>query len=65
MEPAFCPETRKIFLEAAAKIGQHLTPTGTCVTIEGPRFSTKAESMIYKSWGCHLVNMTMVPEVIA
>lgn len=34
------------------------------MTIEGPRFSSKAESMLYKSWGCDLVNMTIVPEVI-
>jgi len=42
----------------------NLRPTGTCVTIEGPRFSSKAESLLYKSWGVQLVNMTMVPEVV-
>lgn len=35
----------------------------TCVTIEGPRFSTLAESKLYQSWGCDIVNMTSVPEV--
>lgn len=35
----------------------------TCVTIEGPRFSTFAESKLHRSWGCHVVNMTSVPEV--
>jgi 5'-methylthioadenosine phosphorylase len=34
----------------------------TCVTIEGPRFSTLAESQLYRSWGAHIVNMTAVPE---
>lgn len=34
----------------------------TCVTIEGPRFSTLAESQLYRSWGAHIVNMTTVPE---
>lgn len=63
MDPAFCPETRQLFLEAASKLSLKLRPTGTCVTIEGPRFSSKAESLLYKSWGVHLVNMTMVPEV--
>lgn len=37
---------------------------GTVVTIEGPRFSSKAESLMFKTWGCDLVNMTTVPEVI-
>lgn len=35
----------------------------TCVTIEGPRFSTLAESRLYRSWDCDIVNMTSVPEV--
>lgn len=35
----------------------------TCVAIEGPRFSTLAESRLYRSWGCDIVNMTSVPEV--
>ena len=37
---------------------------GTVITIEGPRFSTKAESMLFRSWGCDIINMTTVPEVI-
>lgn len=37
---------------------------GTVVTIEGPRFSSKAESLMFKQWGCDLVNMTTVPEVV-
>lgn len=37
---------------------------GTVVTIEGPRFSSKAESIMFKQWGCDLVNMTTVPEVV-
>lgn len=35
----------------------------TCVTIEGPRFSSLAESRLHRSWGCDVVNMTSVPEV--
>lgn len=35
----------------------------TLVTIEGPRFSTRAESLLFKSWGINLINMTTVPEV--
>ena len=36
---------------------------GTVVTIEGPRFSTKAESMMFRSWGCDVINMSTVPEI--
>ena len=36
---------------------------GTLVTIEGPRFSTKAESMMFRSWGCDIINMSTVPEI--
>ena len=37
---------------------------GTMVSIEGPRFSTKAESHLFRQWGCDVVNMTIVPECI-
>lgn len=37
---------------------------GTVVTIEGPRFSSKAESLMFKQWGGDLINMTTTPEVI-
>jgi len=36
---------------------------GTMLTIEGPRFSSKAESKMWNSWGAHCINMTTVPEV--
>jgi len=37
---------------------------GTVVTIEGPRFSSYAESILFKSWGATVINMTLVPEVV-
>jgi 5'-methylthioadenosine phosphorylase len=37
--------------------------TGTMVSIEGPRFSSKAESRMFQAWGANLINMTTVPEV--
>lgn len=37
---------------------------GTIVVIEGPRFSTKAESHLYRSWNAQLVGMTTVPEAV-
>ena len=37
---------------------------GTVVTIEGPRFSSKAESFMFRSWKADVINMTTVPEVV-
>ncbi|VEN47389.1 unnamed protein product [Callosobruchus maculatus] len=64
VEPAFCEETRKAIVESAKKINMNVHQEGTVVVIEGPRYSTKAESMVYKSWGAHVITMTPVPEVI-
>uniref|UniRef100_A0A1B6CHF1 S-methyl-5'-thioadenosine phosphorylase n=1 Tax=Clastoptera arizonana TaxID=38151 RepID=A0A1B6CHF1_9HEMI len=64
MEPAFCNITRKIILNEATKLGYKMHPNGTAVVIEGPRFSSRAESNVYRSWDADLVNMTLVPEVI-
>ena len=37
---------------------------GTVITIEGPRFSTKAESRMFRSWNCDIINMSTVPEIV-
>lgn len=65
IEPPFCSATRKIIIETAQSLGIAVHKTGTAVVIEGPRFSTKAESNVYRSWNADLVNMTLVPEVIS
>lgn len=65
VEPAFCSTTRNIIIETAQSLGIHVHQTGTAVVIEGPRFSTKAESNLYRSWNADLVNMTLAPEVIS
>ena len=59
-----CPELRRVLIETAAslKIGCH--NTGTYVCIEGPRFSTKAESRMHRLWGADIVGMTLVPECV-
>ncbi len=59
-----CPELRKtlIAVAKAARIGAH--NTGTYVCIEGPRFSTKAESKLFSTWGADIVGMTLVPECV-
>lgn len=63
MEPAFDPRTSEILLQAAKKLGYNIRKGGTVITIEGPRFSSKAESNALRLWGGHLVNMTICPEV--
>ncbi|KAK2191492.1 hypothetical protein NP493_49g02043 [Ridgeia piscesae] len=64
MHTPFCPHTREILIETAKDLGIRHHPTGTNITIEGPRFSTKAESKLWKSWGADIINMTTVPEVV-
>lgn len=64
MSPAFDERTRQLIIETAKEIGVDVHPKGTAVSIEGPRFSSKAESHLFRLWGCDLVNMTLVPEVI-
>lgn len=65
MEPAFDPRTSDILFQVAQKLGYSIKKGGTIVTIEGPRFSSKAESNALRLWGGHLVNMTTCPEVYA
>ncbi len=50
-------------VEAAAKaIAVPYTRGGTYLVMEGPQFSTRAESLLYKSWGCSVIGMTNMPE---
>lgn len=59
-----CKELRKLLIQEAKKLGIRHHEKGTCVVIEGPRFSTKAESAMHKMWGADIVGMTMVPECV-
>jgi len=59
-----CPELRKNIISVARTLGVRMHPTGTYVCIEGPRFSTKAESRMYQQWGADVVGMTLVPECV-
>ena len=63
MGDPFCPQLRALLVEGAQTLGLAHHPRGTMVTIEGPRFSTKAESHLFRSWGCDVINMSLVPEV--
>jgi 5'-methylthioadenosine phosphorylase len=50
-------------LEGAARgLGLPVTRGGTYITMEGPQFSTYAESILYRSWGCSVIGMTNMPE---
>uniref|UniRef100_A0A915I5Q1 Nucleoside phosphorylase domain-containing protein n=1 Tax=Romanomermis culicivorax TaxID=13658 RepID=A0A915I5Q1_ROMCU len=52
-----------ILIDSATELSIKHHKFGTVVCIEGPRFSTKAESLMFKSWGAHIIGMTQVPEV--
>jgi 5'-methylthioadenosine phosphorylase len=58
----FCPHLRQVLYEAAQRAGGTVHMGGTFITIEGPRFSTRGESLIYRSWGVDIIGMTAVPE---
>ncbi len=59
-----CPETRKTLIAVAEKARIIAHSTGTYVCIEGPRFSTRAESRLYQAWNADIVGMTLVPECV-
>ena len=60
----YCPTGRAVAIDAAARNGIATTDTGTMVVIEGPRFSTRAESRWYTAIGGAVVNMTGHPEAV-
>ena len=63
MGEPFSAELRKCLVQACDDLEFAHHDGGTVVTIEGPRFSTKAESMLFRSWGCDVINMSTVPEI--
>jgi 5'-methylthioadenosine phosphorylase len=48
--------------EAAARAGASVTRGGTYLAMEGPQFSSRAESLLYRKWGCDVLGMTALPE---
>ncbi|HBR20975.1 MAG TPA: S-methyl-5'-thioadenosine phosphorylase [Nitrospiraceae bacterium] len=64
MAEPFCKELRTLLVKSARELKLRHHPNGTVITIEGPRFSTKAESHMFRSWGADVINMSTVPEVI-
>jgi 5'-methylthioadenosine phosphorylase len=58
----FCPETSAVLETAVREAGGTVHSGGAFITIEGPRFSTKGESMTYRAWGMSIIGMTASPE---
>ncbi len=62
MAEPYCPELRELLIRAAEMTGRTVHPVGTYLCIEGPQFSTRAESRIYRQWGVDVIGMTAMPE---
>ena len=58
----FCPTLSDVCYRAVQATGNPVHKGGTFVTVEGPRFSSKAESELFRTWGFDLVGMTTTPE---
>jgi 5'-methylthioadenosine phosphorylase len=63
MAEPFCPNLIELLSTSAGQLGIPFHKNKTVITIEGPRFSTKAESHIFRSWNADVINMSTVPEV--
>jgi 5'-methylthioadenosine phosphorylase len=58
----FCPVLSRIVYESAKEAGAVVHRGGTFIAMEGPAFSTRAESRLYRAWGADVVGMTVLPE---
>ncbi len=58
----YCPDLREVLAAAAERSGVTAHRSGTVVVIQGPRFSTRAESAFYRTAGWQVINMTQYPE---
>ena len=57
-----CRDLSAVLADSARKVGVEVHKGGTYLCIEGPNFSTRAESFIYRSWGVDVIGMTNIPE---
>ncbi len=64
MSEPFDPCLRDRLINTANKLSLNYHASGTVITIEGPRFSTRAESLMFRSWGADIINMSTAPECI-
>ncbi len=60
----YSEDLRKILIETAKELNLKYHKKGTVITIEGPRFSTRAESEMFRIWGADVINMSIAPETI-
>jgi 5'-methylthioadenosine phosphorylase len=58
----FCAQLSAQIVDASVRAQRPVVQGGTYLCIEGPQFSTKAESRLYRSWGCAVIGMTAMPE---
>ncbi len=64
MAVPFDEKLRKILIDTSQELSLKSHENGTVITIEGPRFSTKAESKMFQNWGADVINMSIAPETI-
>jgi 5'-methylthioadenosine phosphorylase len=64
MADPFSEPLRQKLIAIAKQLELSFHERGTVITIEGPRFSTRAESHMFRIWGADVVNMSLAPEVI-
>ena len=64
MADPFDANLRQLIINAAKMLNLKVHEKGTVITIEGPRFSTRAESNLFRMWGADIINMSIAPEVI-
>jgi len=64
MAEPFCSHLRELLYDSAKELKFRAHEKGTVITIEGPRFSTKAESHLFRSWKADVINMSTVPECV-
>jgi 5'-methylthioadenosine phosphorylase len=62
MADPVCPRLGDALQASAESLGLGVTRGGTYLCMEGPQFSTRAESLLYRSWGCSVIGMTNMPE---
>lgn len=62
MADPVCPRLSRLAADAARSTGAEVHDGGTYLAMEGPQFSTRAESHLYRSWGCDVIGMTAMPE---
>jgi len=58
----FCPVLSEMLFQAASETGARVHKGATFIAMEGPQFSTRAESRLYRAWGADIIGMTVLPE---